>query len=256
MLALAARFSNASYFDGTIPSQRGDKFAEKAKAIYYESLRSARRSSLEYLQGCTILAFHLYASQPDSQAWLLIGVCSRMAYELELDKVDLDDNADLISFSPSEWSKREELRRVWWSIWELDTFSSAFACRPHTMDRTKMYVKLPVSDENWFADNPVDSSVIDPSPLHAWHTLRDCPNQDERAWFLNINYLLLIAHDLGQERRPDRQSIEDTERAVICYIYLLPPQFHLTEGASSVTFNSGNFARSSWIVQTNIMIQG
>ena len=256
ILATAARFSKSSHFEGTEPSRRGDGFAEKAKAIYHECLRSMRRSTIEYLQGCTILAFHLYATAPDSQGWLLIGMCSRMAYELELHKTDIDDEVDLADLNPLAWSRKEELRRLWWSIWELDTFSSAFACRPHTFDRNKIYVKLPVSDKDWFTDTPVESSVINPNPLHAWHCLRDCQNQDERAWFLNINYLLLIAHDLSQEPKADRKAIEDIDRAVTCFVLLLPPVFHLAEDASSITFNAGNFAQSNWIFQTNIMVQG
>jgi hypothetical protein len=39
---------------------------------------------MEYLQGLLILAFYLYSMEPDPQGWLLIGACSRLAYELGL----------------------------------------------------------------------------------------------------------------------------------------------------------------------------
>lgn len=46
-----------------------------------------------YLQGLITLAFYLYATEPDSQGWLLIGTCARLAYALELDKLDEDSEA-------------------------------------------------------------------------------------------------------------------------------------------------------------------
>ena len=256
MLALAARFSTSPYF-GAIPAvDRGNEFAEKAKFLYGESLRTIQNPTLGYLQGCTLLAWYLYLSGPNSQGWLMIGTCSRLAYDLGIDKVDLKGQNKTKIRAELTWSQREELRRVWWSIWELDTFASAISCRSHTIDRAKMAVMLPVSDENWFNDSPLESVVINPDPLHAWYSLRDSPNQDERAWFLLINYLLLIAHDLSQEQAPDPEDIQNIEKAVTCYVLLLPAEFHLDSDLNPISFNSSNYARSNWIVCTNIMIQG
>ncbi|KAJ9615219.1 hypothetical protein H2200_001293 [Cladophialophora chaetospira] len=256
MIALAARFST-SYFFGDIPAvDRGNDFAEKAKILYGESLRTIQNPTLEYLQACTLLAWYLYLSGPNSQGWLMIGTCTRLAYDLGIDKVDLKVHKNPETGPSMTWRKREELRRTWWSIWELDTFASAISCRAHTIDRVKMAVMLPVSDEDWFNDHPVESVVINPDPLHAWYSLRDSPNQDERAWFLLINYLLLIAHDLSQERSPSSADIQNIEKAVACYVLLLPPQFHLDSDVTLIPFNSGNHARWNWIVCTNIMLQG
>jgi Fungal specific transcription factor domain len=256
MFALAARFSTSQFFADMAPADRGNQFADKAKLLYRESLRSVQTPTLEYLQGCTLLAFYLYLSGPNSQGWLMIGTCSRLAYDLGIDKVDSKACKVTRSETPLEWRKREEFRRVWWAIWELDTFASAISCRSHTIDRSKAAVKLPVSDENWFADLPVESVLIDPNPLHAWHTLRDCPNQDERAWFLLSNYLLLVAHDLAQHYSPKPEDIRTLEKAVACFVLLLPPHFHFDSDLDYVPFNSGNQARCNWIVCTNLMIQG
>lgn len=252
ILALSARFSSSPHFNGTLPVQRGEAFGERAKAVYGEALRTLREPTLQYLQGCVLLGFYLYSSEPDSQGWMIIGMCSRIAYDLGLDKVDANRRDQ--NLCSKEWSMREELRRAWWCVWELDTFASAIACRPATIDRMKMHVQLPVSDQAWFADNPIESAIIDPDPLSAWHTLRNCPNQDERAWFLLTNFLLLVAHDLGQQRKPDPQLIEDIESAVACYALLLPPRFHLNSG--SIFFDSEHFRNSNWIISTNIMLQG
>ncbi|EWZ80009.1 hypothetical protein FOWG_15874 [Fusarium oxysporum f. sp. lycopersici MN25] len=203
MLALAARFSSAPHFEK--PNVlKGEEFAESAKDMYYCCLRAAQKNTLEFLQGCTLLAFQLYLHGPTTEGWMVIGTCTRLANELGLHAIDFQSESDVFSPVSLEWSKKEGLRRVWWSVWELDTFSAAVACRPQTIDRMTMQVKLPVSDKNWFADMFVESSIINPDPVHSWHTLRDCPNQDERAWFLLINYFLLTAHDLGQQQNLQR----------------------------------------------------
>ena len=256
MLALAARFSTSPYFQDVAPVDRGIKFADKAKLLYRESLSTIQTPTLEYLQGCTLLAFYLYLSGPDSQGWLMIGTCSRLAYDLAIDKVDSKANKGANSETALEWRKREELRRVWWAVWELDTFASAISCRSHTIDRTKAAVMLPVSDENWFSDTPVESVIIDPDPLHAWHSLRDCPNQDERAWFLLSNYFLLISHDLAQQQTPTPEDIRNIDKAVACYVLLLPLQFHLDSDLDHIAFNAANHTKYNWIICTNLMIQG
>ncbi|RFU27357.1 hypothetical protein B7463_g8981, partial [Scytalidium lignicola] len=256
ILALSARFSSSPEFDGILPAQRGEPFGRRAKAIYDESIHTLQQPTLRYLQGCILLAFYLYSSEPDSQGWLVIGMCSRLAYDLGLNKVDETNLNEQQSrdICNREWSMREELRRAWWCVWELDAFASGIACRLPTIDRTTIQVLLPVSDKAWFADSPVQSAMIDPNPPRAWHTLRDCQNQDERAWFLVINFFLLLTHGLVQQKRPDPQQIRDVEAAVACYGLLLPPQFHL--GSGSLLFSSENFRKSNWIILTNIMLLG
>ncbi|KAH7121717.1 fungal-specific transcription factor domain-containing protein [Dactylonectria macrodidyma] len=256
MLALAARFSSSPYFKNIPNTDKGERFAESAKEIYYECLRGGQKSTLEFLQGCTLLAFQLYLHGPSTEGWLVIGTCTRLANELGLNAIDLQIERDLFSPVSLEWSKKEELRRAWWSVWELDTFSAAVACRPHTIDRMTMHVKLPVSDENWFANMFVESAIVDPDPVHTWHTLRDCPNQDERAWFLLINYILLTAHDLGQRRSLQRKEIEDIDTAISCYTLLLPSQFHLLEHLSPASLRPTRVSSFNWIIATNIMLQG
>lgn len=255
IFALSARFCTSSIFNGIAPAQRGERFGQRAKAIFDDSIRNIKQPTLKYLQGCILLAFYLYSSEPDSQGWLVIGTCSRLAHDLKLNVVDGTASTNRQVHLPAlEWSKREELRRAWWCVWELDTFASAISCRPSTIDRTKMQVFLPVSDTAWFNDTPVKSAIIDPNPLNAWNTLRDCPNQDERAWFLVINFLVLLAQDLGQQKKPNSQIIQDMESAVACYALLLPPRFHLDSG--SVKFDAEHFRESNWIISTNLMLQG
>ncbi|KNB01460.1 hypothetical protein FOXG_04694 [Fusarium oxysporum f. sp. lycopersici 4287] len=255
MLALVARFSSAPHLNQKPNVDKGEEFAESAKDMYYY-LRAAQKNTLEFLQVCTLLAFQLYLHGPTTEGWMVIGTCTRLANELGLHAIDFESESDVFSPVSLEWSKKEGLRRVWWSVWELDTFSAAVACRPHTIDRMTMQVKLPVSDKNWFADMLVESSIINHDPVHSWHTLRDCPNQDERAWFLLINYLLLTAHDLGQQQNLQRKEIQEIEKVISCYILILPPQFNLLEDLNPSSFRPNRVSNFNWIIVTNIMLQG
>lgn len=258
MLALAARFSSAPHFNQKPNVDKGEEFAESAKDMYYCCLRAAQKNTLKFLQGCILLAFQLYLPRPTTKGWMVIGTCTRLANELGLHAIDFQSESDVFSPVSLEWSKKEGLRRVWWSAWELDTFSAAVACRPHTIeiDRMTMQVKLPVSDKNWFADMFVESSIINPDAVHSWHTLRDCPNQDERAWFLLINYLLLTAHDLGQQQNLQRKEIQEIEKVISCYTLILPPQFNLLEDLNPSSFRPNRVSNFNWIIVTNIMLQG
>ena len=254
MLSLAARFSKNTSFKDIHPIDRGEQFARKAQEIYRN--HQPLHPSLEFLQGCILLAWYHYLSGPDSQGWLLVGMCTRLAHDLGIEKTDRLGTRTTESESPVLWRTLEERRRAWWSVWELDTFASAVSCRPHSIDRIRVVVKLPVSDENWFSDTPLDSPVVDPDPLHAWHALCTSPNQDERAWFLVSNYLLLIAHELLELDEPSAQSIGDIERAVCCFDSALPPQYRIDGDAEPIAFNSTHFAKWNWVICTNIMIQG
>ncbi|KAH1823487.1 hypothetical protein KXX35_009807 [Aspergillus fumigatus] len=176
----------SSKYHGLGWEHRGDQFAQRAKAIYEASLPRLKAPTLVYLQGLITLAFYLYATEPDSQGWLLIGTCARLAYALELDKLDEDSEAVQAQMGlPEEWSMQEERRRAWWCIWELDAFAAAIACRRPTIDKKKhashAEVMLPVSDEAWFSNIPVESAIIDPRPTHAWRTLENSRNQDPRS---------------------------------------------------------------------------
>jgi hypothetical protein len=255
MLALAAGFSKSSLLKPFSVFGKGVPFGKHAADIYYDSLRAPPKSCLEYLQGCILFAFYLYLSGPDTEGWLVIGTCTRLAYDMCLDRTDMNYPESVQEFI-TEWMHKEELRRAWWSIWELDTFSAALACRRHAIDQRFFKVKLPVSDKFWFAGQRVESAVIESDVSLAWRALRDCENQDERAWFLVCNYLLLFAHDLGQQSSVDAADVAKTESAAVCYSLLLPERFHVRPTSRLASSNGDQTVQWNWIFTTNIMLQG
>ncbi|KAJ4324653.1 hypothetical protein N0V84_003777 [Fusarium piperis] len=163
------------------------------------------------------------------------------------------DDKDVSSWDPAEWARKEELRRAWWLVWELDLFGSCMSRRPTMIDRRRMSVHLPVSDEAWFSERPVASKPLRTDPGKAWTTLAGCSNQDARAWFLVANYLMTLPMDIAQGGKPvSRAESQVLANAIACYALALPS--HLRLPSPSFRFDQSTFAQSNWIVAIHIMI--
>lgn len=255
--ALSARFSSSPFFSGMPVKDRGLQYAARALSIAQTSIQES--PTLSFLQGCILLAFFHMTSQPTSRSWLMAGQCCLLAYDLDLSTTDEDiiQAEDPFkahqSLSAEEWGQREESRRAWWAVWELDTFASVMSCRPFKIDRNRMFVLLPVSDSNWLSSEPIPSAPVGPTPLSTWKSLQSSPNQDERAWFLVCNTLTAWAHELSQRRVVRVQERKDMESALVCFALVLPRQFHLN--IRSLEFDEQNICRSNWIIATNLMLQ-
>lgn len=260
MFALAARFSDSIIFEGVPVKERGLSFAAQAEAIYQaaEKRSDVESHSLVYLQGCILLAFYEQVSGFTSKAWTLTGHCNRLVYDLGLHLLDKDiapsgDNENTQWSTVQDWVDREELRRAWWSVWELDAFASTLSCRPFAIDRQQMFVLLPAADENWFSKSPIQSDFLRSDFRTAWKSLQTSPNQDERAWYLICNYLMTVAYGIAQLPKTPVQVKRDLESALTCFTLILPRQFNLSSGL--LTFDNDNFCRSNWIISTILMLQ-
>ena len=250
IFSLAARYSSSSYFGSAQARNRGAPFAETARELYAKARALLEPSSLPYLQGCILLAFSFYSNGPCPRGWLLTGICVRMAYELELNSLD-EEQSNLLD--AEEWSRTEEMRRAWWLVWELDAFGSSVSKRPYAIDGRKMTVQLPVSDEAWFSNTPVQSAVLRTRPALVWKSLTDCPNQSERAYFLIANYIMALVYDMtsGSEGAHEKER-QELANAIACFDLSLPQTFHLE--TNSVFFDAGSFAGRNWIICTRLML--
>ncbi|KAI1612439.1 fungal-specific transcription factor domain-containing protein [Exophiala viscosa] len=249
MFALSARFSNHPAFHNIPPNKRGQTFAERARDVYTQA-RALKTPALMYLQGCILLAFYFYSSGPTHQGWILIGVCVRLGYELGLFEIDDDDWTPA---TPVDHVEKEELRRAWWLIWELDTFASTVSRHPYSIDRKRMSVNLPISDEAWFAELDVPSAQLNLQPGQSWRSLHGSANQDERAWFLLANCLMASFHDRLQQKHdisPEEKLTMENE--VCCFKLALPPSLRLD--IDTLTFTPATYARCNWIIGIHLML--
>lgn len=245
IFAMSARFSSHHQFTTTAPNKRGHDFAQRARDIF-TSTYLHRSPSLTYLQGCILLTFYFYTSGSVIQGWILVGACLRMAYDLGLSEVDSDASISIIDFV-----EKEEMRRAWWLVWELDTFASAVSRRPYAIDRKRMSVKLPISNDAWFSEIQLPSTQLSLQPGQSWKSLYGTANQDERAWFLVANSLLAMIHDRIQQKQGISADEKLTlENEVYCFRLTLPPSFEL----NTLCFTSSTFTKCNWIIGTHLLL--
>jgi hypothetical protein len=145
MFAMAARFSKSIHFEGIPVSDRGETFANRASGIKDSIMKTLQEPSLEFVKGCVMLAFYNLVEGQFGPGSILTSVCVRFVYDLSLDDIDedqLDEEgsfiSDPISESVESWLKKEERRRLWWSIWELDTFVATLSFQPFGIERGEM----------------------------------------------------------------------------------------------------------------------
>jgi hypothetical protein len=254
MMALSARFSSLSHFEDIPLKERGSQFARKAQALFHETVQGFEHHepSLMWLQGCILLAYYNQSCRPALGCDLMISYCTRFAYSLGLHRID--ENSPPEPSSVEDWIKKEEQRRAWWSVWELDAFDSISTRRPFSVDIHRMCVCLPVSDEAWFSEKQTESAILSPDILLCWKALRNSPNQDERAWFLISNFITVQALELCQQPHISKKTISDIETVVSCFSLL----FHETFRASNdqLIFDEANYGKSNWLLLTRLMVQG
>lgn len=258
MFAIGARFSTSPYFQGIAPIDRGEVYSLRAAAIKDPIIKTIQEPTLEFLKGCVILAYYCVTAGQIGPGSVLTSICIRFAYDLSLDEIDeyqMNDDGSLNSENfdgnVASWVRKEELRRLWWSIWELDTFVATLSCQPYGVERGEMKVLLPVPNDNWYRGLPMRSAFINHQPEAVWKSLQGSPNQSARAWCLLANYLMSCIAFAG--RKPSRSSTSTKpglETAVCNFKLSLPVEFQLR----SLFLDKNNFEEGNWIISTHLMI--
>jgi hypothetical protein len=247
IFALAARYSTLDYHWAVPLQEREQIYLQEAREVYKKQ-GPPQEPSLRYLQGCLILASYLYTSGLSLQGRILVGVCINLAIELDLPHLDAEHTTSEFSLDVTD---QEERRRAWWVTWELDTFGSIMLKRPFGIDRRHFSVRLPISNQAWYAGTPVDSVVI----LHKevdWVSLRSSPNQSPRAWFLIANHLLSRIYDrLFLAPMPSDTEFACYQNEIACLQLSLPPSFHLR---STYLESQNGTTANNWIIGTHLLL--
>lgn len=259
MFSLAARFSTSEYFAGTPLDERGELFAAKALSIIQGYLYgpSKEATSLQFLQGLILVSNYSMIKGPERQAWFLTGDVCRMAQLLSLHNVDHDiltPNGACVELSASEWACREERRRAWWEVVRLDNFASVTTQRPFNIDSSSMSVLLPVSDENWFGEQPLSSAHIHMDLTTTLKSLAASENQSPYAYFLIALSLMSAAYRMTMTASTILETIEDMDTCLSCFVLSLPERFSLEGG--NFCYVSPDLAHGqNWIIGTHLVIQ-
>lgn len=256
IFSLAARFSENNESLSGPPRQQGNRFGKAAQALFKMASRDTEDEnlSLRFLQGSILLSYFQLTSRPSFQAWVEIGYCCRMAYALSLHQIDRDMNHPPQPLSAGEWADREEQRRAWWAVVQLDSFASFVGGRPPSIETARADVLLPVSDEAWFGLRPLNSALI-PSggPATIWTSLVDKENQDAYAWFLVANFICRAAQEELERRDRSIEGLTIVQSAIQCFLLGMPP--HLRLPRNSMFFDDHNFREKNWIIAIQLIIQ-
>ncbi|OAP64916.1 hypothetical protein AYL99_00888 [Fonsecaea erecta] len=152
---------------------------------------------LALLQALILIAYYEMIVSARGRAWRSLGTCVRVAHEIELHLTDSTLQGKSLQEQKAlteAWSRKEEQRRAWWLLWELDVFASTVRRRPASIHDGEHAVLLPVSERAWLEGHYQPSCFLDPDPLHRTRKLRECGNSNGNAWFIVINSLVRDAH--------------------------------------------------------------
>lgn len=132
---------------------------------------------ISLIQACALLSFAELGAGLNNRAYSLISTCVRMTYDYGLHEIDLKNSGEPIEtraglISKTPWIQKEELRRAWWCIWDLETFASTAKLRPPMMNSRRCKTKLPCDDKDWFEGRECSSDFL-PVNLHSLRTFLD-----------------------------------------------------------------------------------
>jgi hypothetical protein len=220
MLSFSSRFDsedenqNKRHSPASAPSiQTSEYFLDLALKFADEAMQECgdEGPSLCLLQALTLITFQQLIKGVHSKAWRSLGTCVRVAYEFYLHLVDSDYVDQISPLSESEtsrWCLDEEKRRVWWAIWEMDTFASTIRRCPTSIDWSQNETNLPIDDEHWFRGEFQPSCFLTKSILDRWKALQGSGNQSAKAWFIVVNSFMREAQLLSSPRGAFRSSAE------------------------------------------------
>jgi hypothetical protein len=115
--------------DQPCPASQVERFRALSQLHIDQAFRECgdSRPTLVLLQALALSTFQQLIRGARGLAWRSLGTCVRVAYELDLHLVDSDDSDKDIIFTTGKtgpsWCLDEEKRRIWWAIWEMDTFA-------------------------------------------------------------------------------------------------------------------------------------
>ncbi|GAD99203.1 fungal specific transcription factor, putative [Paecilomyces variotii No. 5] len=211
MFCLAVRYAHPGVssgldgYDGT-GAPRPERFYELASDASHRHLRSCgdKPPPLFLLQALVLTTYNELVIGVRGVAWRSLGLVIRIAYEMGLHLVDLPSRSTRQDGSESVevWVAKEERRRVWWTIWELEVFATTIRRSPIGMDQSQHATLLPVEDTFWFEGKKAPSCFLDADPTLRWKNLQKSGNENGRAWFIVVNSFMRDAHSLANPSVP------------------------------------------------------
>ena len=180
--------------------------------------------SLHLLQALVLISHWLLIQGVRGRAWRYLGMCIRVAYEMNLHLVDSGKPPEWVDDDPVNWAKDEDKRRAWWAIWEMDVFASVIRRCPTAISWLQNETFLPAEDERWEQQRPQQSCVLELTTMSRCKALQLTRNQSPRAWFIVINSIMKDAQTTSSPTGVDRGMPLDATNVQATAQYLAIPQ--------------------------------
>lgn len=159
LFAACARFSDRPDIKEIPAWHAGEKYAEKARAMI---LRAVDEPAISNLQGLTLLCLHEYGCGRGPRSWMYGGMAIRMAMELGLhEDLDEDENGN-DNHTLEKLIQQETRRRLFWTIYSIDKFSSAATGRPSSLQDAFCTAFLPAKVDD-YSSNQYYTETLDKS---------------------------------------------------------------------------------------------
>ncbi|KAH8802949.1 fungal-specific transcription factor domain-containing protein [Xylogone sp. PMI_703] len=239
-------FFISSDAEGMKFSDRGKGFLRRASSLLQDEMTKieklgvefsmATKTSLPLIQASILISYAVLTIGAVNRAYPLVSACLRMAYDAGLDQLDRIEYLQLLNMptqrmeSPQEmdWSKKEELRRAWWCLWEVESFLAAIRCQPRMLSTKKCRTKLPVDDVDWHEGNETSSSAFLPTNLDEWRILwKPPPATSLYANRMAALQFALTFVDLSNNEDPEEllRTCSELEQIATLWSQNLPPEY-------------------------------
>ena len=140
---------------------------------------------LSRFQQAFLLAFYAFHQYPGRKSWLRASELTREAYECGLDQIDNPDHCQLYVSNTMDVEEKEEWRRLWWSIYCLDTYCNITAQTPFVIELDGVRTALTSSDPT---QQYQDAVFLPPDTDKLWETCKAvsaCPGN----YYVNFHIL-------------------------------------------------------------------
>lgn len=218
MLSFSSRFDTENEYQNkqseplgySLSTSASDRFLDLALQFTDQAIQKCgdKTPSLCLLQAMTLVTFQQLIKGVYGRAWRSLGTCVRVAQELYLHLIDSENVDGKKAFDINKWCLDEEKRRVWWAIWEMDTFASTIRRCSTAIDWSQNETNLPAEDEFWYRGEYQRSCFLTPTIMERWRAIQSSGNQSPKAWFIVVNSLSREAQLLSSPRGVFRSAAE------------------------------------------------
>ncbi|KAG1166961.1 hypothetical protein G6F36_012747 [Rhizopus arrhizus] len=167
VMATAARFSDHPSIKTDPPYLASEKFALKANSLINASLLEP---TLPNIQFWGIMSCLEYGSASGSKAWIYGGIAVRLCQELGINKEEVLKTPIKAPDGSTDYLGMALRRRIFWSCFCIDKFSSTSTDRPQGFEIGDYDVRMPtITESRLIRDSlqayTVDRVLIDDDPL-------------------------------------------------------------------------------------------